>query len=60
MKKILYLPDDAKATSAARFGEETQPGGGVVFNVKWRRYASNSICALSVLWPHVFHVSYLP
>ena len=36
--KIFYSPDDAIATAATRFGEETQAGGGVVFNVKWRRY----------------------
>ena len=36
---IFYSPDDAIATSVARFGEETRQGGGVVFNVKWRRYA---------------------
>ena len=35
---MFYPPDDAIGTSAARFGEETQAGGGVVFNVKWRRY----------------------
>ena len=38
MIKIFHSPDDAIATAAARFGEETQAGGGVVFNVKWRRY----------------------
>ena len=36
--KIFYSPDDEIATAAAQFGEETQAGGGVVFNVKWRRY----------------------
>ena len=36
--KIFYSPDDAIATAAARFGEETQAEVGVVFNVKWRRY----------------------
>ena len=35
---MFYSPDDAIATVAARFGEETRPGGGVVFNVKRRRY----------------------
>ena len=38
MTNIFYSTDDAIATAAARFGEETRPGGGVVFNVKWRRY----------------------
>ena len=37
-KKIFYSPDDAVATATVRFGEETRAGGGVVFNVKWRRY----------------------
>ena len=36
--KLFYSPDDAIATAAAQFGEETRAGGGVVFNVKWRRY----------------------
>ena len=35
--KIFYSPGDDMATPAAQFGEETRPGGGVVFNVKWRR-----------------------
>ena len=39
--KILYLPDDVIATAAARFGEETRAGGGVVFNVKLRRYITS-------------------
>ena len=36
--KYFYSPDDAIATAAAKFGEETQAGGSVVYNVKWRRY----------------------
>ena len=43
MTKIFYSPDDEIATAAERFGEETGPGGGVVFNVKWRRYKRNII-----------------
>ena len=38
MTEIFYLADDAIARASAQFGEETRPGGGVVFNVKWRRY----------------------
>ena len=38
MTEIFYSPDDATATAAARFDEEIRPRGGVVFNVKWRRY----------------------
>ena len=35
--KVFYSPDDAIATAAARVGKETRAGGGVAFNVKWRR-----------------------
>ena len=36
--KLFYLPIDAIATAAACFGNFLRAGGGVVFNVKWRRY----------------------
>ena len=41
--EIFYSPDDAIATVVARFGEETRPGGGFVFNLKWIRYMINDI-----------------
>ena len=40
--KIFYLPDDEIATAAAQFGEETRAGGGVEFNVNWRRCATKT------------------
>ena len=39
--KLFDLPDYVISTAAACFGEGLQVGGGVVFNVKWRRYMSN-------------------
>ena len=42
-KKIFYLSDDAISITPARFGEETRAGGGVVFNLKWRRYCTNDL-----------------
>ena len=35
---LFYLPDDSIATAAVCFGKGFRDGGGVVFNVKWRRY----------------------
>ena len=35
--KLFYLPDDAIVTATACFGKGLQAGGGVVFNVKWRK-----------------------
>ena len=35
--KLFDLPDDSVATSAVCFGEGLRAGGGIVFNVKWRR-----------------------
>ena len=46
MTKIFYSPDDEIATAAERFGEETRPGVGVVFNVKWRRYVQLQLIQL--------------
>ena len=36
--ELFDLPDDAIATAAACFVKSLRAGGGVVFNVKWRRY----------------------
>ena len=35
--KLFDLSDDAIATAVLCFGEGLRAGGGVVFNVKWRR-----------------------
>ena len=35
---LFDLPDDSIATAAACFGKYLRAGGGVLFNVKWRRY----------------------
>ena len=37
LTKLFDLPDDSIATAAACFGKVLQAGGGVVFNVKWRK-----------------------
>ena len=50
-KNLFDLPDDAISTAAACFGEGLRSGGGVVFNVKWRRYKYNGV---------VFHVPHAP
>ena len=34
---LFDFPDDAIETAAACFGKGFRAGGGVVFNVKWRR-----------------------
>ena len=36
--KLFDLPDYVIAISAECFGEGLRAGGGVVFNVEWRRY----------------------
>ena len=36
--KLFDLPDDTIATSASWFGKGLRAGGGVAFNMKWRRY----------------------
>ena len=37
LTKLFDFPDDAMATDAAYFGKGLPAGGGVVFNVKWRK-----------------------